>query len=238
MSHSGSVSTSEIAVQVVEGEGLELNALGVPGETTDVILEVEGRELHANRAVLAHYSPVFEKMFFSRFKESSEARVRLPGKSYKDLVLFFNTLFPRAPDSLCQISDGNLLMLLTLADEYQADQVKDRCQDYIGRELYLYFCRFYNYYAVKSSGSVSTPLKGCNTKGQDLTKPQLIDKLVLYMLACDKFSLPLYKDRVEVLLIRFCDKFKDLSTASHYTALPGATRIVLLELMCKKLSGW
>ena len=41
---------------------------GIPDETSDVVLEVEGRELYANRAVLAHYSPVFGKMFFSDFK--------------------------------------------------------------------------------------------------------------------------------------------------------------------------
>ena len=56
--------------------------LGIPDETSDVVLEVEGRELHVNRAVLAHYSPVFGKMFFSDFKEKEQSKVPLPGKSY------------------------------------------------------------------------------------------------------------------------------------------------------------
>ena len=81
-----------------------LCVLGTADETSDVILEVEGRELHANRAVLAHYSPVFRKMFFSDFKEKTQTKVPLPGKDYDVMEKFFNVLYPHSPTTSGLIS--------------------------------------------------------------------------------------------------------------------------------------
>ena len=83
--------------------------LGIPDETSDVVLEVEGRELHANRAVLAHYSPVFGKMFFSDFKEKEQSKVPLPGKSYNEIANFFNVLYPQTPTSPGLIKGNGVL---------------------------------------------------------------------------------------------------------------------------------
>ena len=83
--------------------------LGIPDETSDVVLEVEGRELHANRAVLAHYSPVFGKMFFSDFKEKEQSKVPLPGKSYDEMANFFNVLYPQTPTSPGLITGNGVL---------------------------------------------------------------------------------------------------------------------------------
>ena len=83
--------------------------LGIPDETSDVVLEVEGRELHANRAVLAHYSPVFGKMFFSDFKEKEQSKVPLPGKSYDEMANFFNVLYPQSPTSPGLIKGNGVL---------------------------------------------------------------------------------------------------------------------------------
>jgi hypothetical protein len=75
-----------------------------PDETSDVILEVEGRQLHANRAVLAHFSPVFQRMFYADFKEKEQKVVPLPGKKYDDMAAFFNVLYPPAtPTSKCEV---------------------------------------------------------------------------------------------------------------------------------------
>ena len=83
--------------------------MGIPDETTDVVLEVEGRELHANRAVLAHYSPVFGKIFFSDFKEKDQSKVPLPGKSYDEMANFFNVLYPQTPTSPGLIKGNGVL---------------------------------------------------------------------------------------------------------------------------------
>ena len=83
--------------------------MGIPAETSDVVLEVEGRELHANRAVLAHYSPVFGKIFFSDFKEKDQSKVPLPGKSYDEMANFFNVLYPQTPTSPDLITGNGVL---------------------------------------------------------------------------------------------------------------------------------
>ena len=41
--------------------------------------------------------------------------------------------------TLCWPSDEELVPLLTLADEYQVDQVKVRCQEYIGEQLATFY---------------------------------------------------------------------------------------------------
>ena len=83
--------------------------LGIPDETSDVVLEVEGRELHANRAVLAHYSPVFGRMFFSDFREKEQNKVPLPGKSYDEMETFFTVLYPQSPTSPGLIKGNGVL---------------------------------------------------------------------------------------------------------------------------------
>ena len=45
----------------------------------DVILIVENRKLYCNRAILSIWSPVFETMFKSNFKEKDSMEINLPG---------------------------------------------------------------------------------------------------------------------------------------------------------------
>lgn len=44
----------------------------------DVILEVEGMQLHVCKQMLADNSPVFERMFKSEFKEKDLKKIPLP----------------------------------------------------------------------------------------------------------------------------------------------------------------
>jgi len=52
----------------------------------DIAFVVEGKRLWANRAVLAMWSPVFEAMFGSDFKEKNLAEIELPGKKFDSLL--------------------------------------------------------------------------------------------------------------------------------------------------------
>ncbi|XP_070203183.1 kelch-like protein 17 [Littorina saxatilis] len=214
------------------------NVLALPDETSDVILEVEGRELHASRAVLAHYSPVFRKMFYSDFREKSQAKVPLHGKEFKSVVKFFNVMFPRTAASKTLVADANLIELLTLADEYQADQVKVVCQYYIGEQLSLYFHNFYNRHARDAANNpapLNTPrlVKG-NMEGQNVSKTELIQKLVLYMWACDQYELPEHREVVKSLLVSLISKLKEVTESRHYPSLPPLSKVDLLETLCSK----
>ncbi|KAJ8316333.1 hypothetical protein KUTeg_006347 [Tegillarca granosa] len=60
----------------------------------DLILVVEGKELYVNRQLLTEASPVLRAMLESDFKESTQDRIELPGKSYKGVVEFLKCTYP------------------------------------------------------------------------------------------------------------------------------------------------
>ena len=51
-----------------------------PWKFSDVVLVVEDQRFHVHRSVLAFWSPVFDRMFMSEFKEKSNDEIPLPGK--------------------------------------------------------------------------------------------------------------------------------------------------------------
>jgi len=51
-----------------------------PLQLSDVVLVVEEQRFHVHRSTLAFWSPVFERMFTSDFKEKSSDEIPLPGK--------------------------------------------------------------------------------------------------------------------------------------------------------------
>ena len=60
---------------------------------TDVILEVEGRQIHVNRQMLADHSPVFQGMFESDFKEKHMDNIPLPDKKFEDFEIFLSSFY-------------------------------------------------------------------------------------------------------------------------------------------------
>ena len=69
---------------------------------TDAILEVEGREIHINKQILADSSPVFKTMFESDFKEKQMHKIPLPGKKYEDFEKFVFLIYN--PGDQCLIT--------------------------------------------------------------------------------------------------------------------------------------
>ena len=70
---------------------------------TDAILEVEGREIHINKQILADSSPVFKNMFESDFKEKHMHKIPLPGKKYEEFEKFVFLIYN--PGDQCQITN-------------------------------------------------------------------------------------------------------------------------------------
>ena len=56
-----------------------------PWKLSDIVLVVEEERFHVHRAVLALWSPVFEKMFTSEFQEKSKNEVPLPDKKASEI---------------------------------------------------------------------------------------------------------------------------------------------------------
>ena len=60
---------------------------GQPWKLSDVALVVEEERFHVHRALLAFWSPVFEKMFTSEFQEKCKNEVPLPSKKASEINL-------------------------------------------------------------------------------------------------------------------------------------------------------
>ena len=61
-------------------------------DKNEVIVKVEGYEIHINSIVLTEASPVFRAMLNSTFKEGHEKIVNLPGKKINGVLEFFSYL--------------------------------------------------------------------------------------------------------------------------------------------------
>lgn len=98
-----------------------------PWKNSDQVLVVEERDLHVHRCVLSLCSPVFDRMFNSDFKEKTCKRIELPEKKYDELVEMLQVIYDRRKE----ITDDNFCFLLSLADEFQIDQLRDECIKHI-----------------------------------------------------------------------------------------------------------
>ena len=63
-----------------------------PTTMYDVIILVEGRKLYCNRAILSIWSPVFEIMFKSNFKEKDSMEISLPGWCFFEQQILFTNM--------------------------------------------------------------------------------------------------------------------------------------------------
>lgn len=78
----------------------------------DIIVNVEEKKLYCNRAFLAIWSPVFDTMFKSNFRERDSMEITLPGKSFEDIKELLAVIYP--PNR--PIVATNVQRLLELAD--------------------------------------------------------------------------------------------------------------------------
>jgi hypothetical protein len=115
----------------------------------DVILLVDNRKMYCNKAILSIWSPVFETMFKSNFKEKESSEINLPGrnliffcfhldavsvqyksftdKGFDDIYEMLQVIYP--PNK--PINALNIEKLLELADEYQITELNKRCRQFL-----------------------------------------------------------------------------------------------------------
>ena len=127
-----STSESESEVESESDEELEDNVFASPWKESDVILVVQDTEFHVHRQILALQSPVFKTMFNGNFKEANQKKITLKGKDREDMLQFLKLLYPPSliDETLTSFAgeiNKNVLKMLALADEYQADEVLNQC---------------------------------------------------------------------------------------------------------------
>jgi len=101
-----------------------------PWKCSDVVLVVEDHKFHVHRYTLAMWSPVFEKMFTSEFKEKKSREIPLPGKKaseIKELLLII--YLTKSGKAWKTVTNENCYFLVKLADEYQMEEIFKRCED-------------------------------------------------------------------------------------------------------------
>ena len=99
---------------------------------SDVVFVVEDKKFHVHRYVLAQWSPVFETMFSSEFKEKNLSEIPLPDKKASEfkelLLLIYPTISGKA---LNTINNSNCHSLLRLAQEYQMEVIYKKCEEFM-----------------------------------------------------------------------------------------------------------
>ncbi|XP_021354426.1 uncharacterized protein LOC110450938 [Mizuhopecten yessoensis] len=99
----------------------------------DVILVVEEKYLHVNKALLESASPVFDAWLKKEWQQDectddTKRKLEFPGKTYDEMATFLKCLLPFFPD---KITDKNLDTVLPLADEYRTENLITECVEVI-----------------------------------------------------------------------------------------------------------
>ena len=100
-----------------------------PWKLSDVVLVVEEQRFHVHRGTLAFWSPVFERMFTSDFKEKNSEEIPLPGKRAREVNELLQIMYPSLEEKV--ISTNNCYFLLDLAREYQISSITRKCEDFL-----------------------------------------------------------------------------------------------------------
>ena len=105
------------------------NVFSSPWKKSDVVLVVQGKEFHVHRSILTMQSPVFEAMLDGHFKEATQKKITLKGKTSQDMLQFLKLLYPpnMLNEPLVSFTDEKVFKMLALADEYQAENVIKQC---------------------------------------------------------------------------------------------------------------
>ncbi|CAB4017753.1 kelch 40a [Paramuricea clavata] len=104
---------------------------------SDVVLVVEGKEVHVHRYMLSMQSPVFKAMFNGNFKDSQQEKIELKDDKYEAMLLFLQLLYPTnmldESRGNVDINDENVLQILEIADKYTAINIIKQCVKEAGK---------------------------------------------------------------------------------------------------------
>ena len=100
-----------------------------PLQLSDVALVVEEQRFHVHRSTLAFWSPVFERMFTSDFKEKNSNEIPLPGKKASEVKELLQIMYPSLEEKV--ITSDNCYFLLDLAREYQITSITRKCEGFL-----------------------------------------------------------------------------------------------------------
>mmetsp|Transcript_1865 Transcript_1865/g.2990 ORF Transcript_1865/g.2990 Transcript_1865/m.2990 type:complete len:374 (+) Transcript_1865:402-1523(+) len=95
---------------------------------SDVTFVVEGREVLANKAILAARSEHFRALFYGGMRETHERRVHIPDMPYAVFTAVMEYLYT---DNITDMSGDMSVSLMIAAEQFMLERLKALCQDKI-----------------------------------------------------------------------------------------------------------
>ena len=93
-------------------------------------LSVEGQKFHVHRFTPAMWSPVFETMFTSEFKEKNSCEIPLTGKKASEIKRFLLIIYPALSGKVWKIvMNNNCYFFVKLLGQYQMEEIHKRRED-------------------------------------------------------------------------------------------------------------
>ena len=155
-----------------------------PWKFSDVVLVVEEQKFHVHRSTLSMWSPVFETMFTSEFKERNMNEIPLPGKKPSEikelLLIIYPTLWQTGWKA---VTNENCYFLVKLAEEYQMDSIKQMCEDFLVQEVsHTHGNEFLAHLSLAQTHKLEKLVKMIITKAtelqlDDLKRHEMYDKM-------------------------------------------------------------
>lgn len=100
-----------------------------PWQKSDLILQVEDKEIHVHRWMLCMQSKVFESMLNGNFKDAFQKKIELKDDKYEAMIHFLMLLYPAnmLDENEVNLNNDNILQVINLADKYEAINVVKQC---------------------------------------------------------------------------------------------------------------
>ncbi|CAI5456611.1 unnamed protein product [Caenorhabditis angaria] len=96
---------------------------------SDVILNIDGVKLYANKILLAIHSKVFDSMFYSEFVEKNQTEIILEDDDPEDFIEILKLIYPSAGSTIIQ--ESNVEGIYKLADKYFMTHVMFQCEHFM-----------------------------------------------------------------------------------------------------------
>lgn len=99
---------------------------------SDVVFIIEGKEIKANKAIMAARSEHFRALFYGGMKEQHENKVEIPDIAYNVFEAILEYLYT---DTVKGMNVDMAVSLMIAAEQFMLDRLKAMCQDSIRKNI-------------------------------------------------------------------------------------------------------
>uniref|UniRef100_A0A914QE73 BTB domain-containing protein n=1 Tax=Panagrolaimus davidi TaxID=227884 RepID=A0A914QE73_9BILA len=97
-------------------------------ELFDIVFDIEGKKLYADKLILSISSPTFKSMLSDRWISKNDA-IKIETYKYDD----FKELLTFIYSGECNLSNENIFTMLDVAEFYQTEDLKKLCDEYLSK---------------------------------------------------------------------------------------------------------